>query len=98
MILARPMTLAALWLSAGLSSATADELGIDPGPMPVITDTPEYCLHLAQEVAAAQQMAPSTPPRVRVLASQGQRMCDTGMVRGGIRRLRSALILLRNEQ
>lgn len=97
-MLARPITLAGLWLGVGLSSATADGLGIDPGPMPVITDTPEYCWRLAREVAAAQQMAPNTPPRVRVLATEGRRMCDAGMVRGGIRRLRSALILLRNEQ
>jgi hypothetical protein len=98
MTLARPMTLAGLCLGAGLCSASADGLGIDPGAMPVITDTPEYCWHLAREVAAAQQMARGAPPRVRVLASEGQHMCDAGMVRGGIRRLRSALMLLRNEQ
>jgi len=92
------MTLAGLWLGAGMSSATADGLDLDPGPVPVITDTPEYCWHLAHEVAAAQQMAPSTPARVRILAAEGQRMCGTAMVRGGIQRLRRALILLHNEQ
>jgi hypothetical protein len=98
MILARPMALAGLWLAAGLSSVSAQGLGIDAGPMPVITDTPEYCWHLAREVAQAQLTVQFTPPRVRVLATEGQRMCDTAMVRGGIMRLRRALMLLRNEQ
>jgi hypothetical protein len=97
MISARSMTLAGMWLGAGLSSATADGVYTEPGPMPVITDTPEYCWHLAAEVAEARRTAPTTPPPVRVLAAEGRRMCDNGMVRGGILRLRRALLLLRNE-
>ena len=66
--------------------------------MQVTTDTPEYCLQLAAEVAEARRAAPATPPRVGLLAQEGERMCGNGMVRGGILRLRRALLLLRNEQ
>jgi len=94
---ARTMTLAGLWLGAGLASAGADEGPREPGPMQVTSDTPEYCWQLAAEVAEARRAAPSPPPRVRVLTSEGQRMCGNGMVRGGILRLRRALLLLRSE-
>jgi hypothetical protein len=97
MMNARAMTLAGMWFGAGLSSALADGGYNEPGPMQVITDTPEYCWHLAAEVAAARQAAATTPPVVRLLADEGERMCDSGMVRGGILRLRRALLLLRKE-
>jgi hypothetical protein len=35
---------------------------------------------------------------VGLLAMEGQRMCDRGLVRGGILRLRRALLLLRTGQ
>ena len=69
----------------------------EPRPMQVTTDTPEYCSQLAAEVAEARRTVPAPPPSVRVLADEGQRMCGNGMVRGGILRLRRALLLLRNE-
>jgi hypothetical protein len=97
MISARAITLAGMWLGAGLSSALADGGYSEPGPMQVMTDTPEYCWHLAAEVAEARRAAPVTPPPVRVLAEEGQRMCGSGMIRGGILRLRRALLLLKNE-
>jgi len=92
------MALAGLWLGAGLSSAAADGASKEPGPMQVTTDTPQYCWQLAAEVAATRRAVPAAPPGVRVLADEGQRMCGNGMVRGGILRLRRALMLLRNEQ
>ena len=94
---ARSMALASMWLGAGLSSALAEGGANEPGPMQVITDTPEYCWHLAAEVAQARLAAPTTPPGVRLLADEGERMCDTGAVRGGILRLRRALLLLKKE-
>jgi hypothetical protein len=64
-------------------------------PVPLTTDTMEYCLHLADVVgrmtrAAARQ----TPSEVGDLSSEGQRMCDEGQVRGGILRLRRAVTIM----
>jgi hypothetical protein len=91
------MTLAGFWLGAGLASAAADGAPREPGPMQVTTDTPAYCWQLAAEVAEARRAVPAAPPGVRVLVNEGQRMCGNGMVRGGILRLRRALLLLRSE-
>jgi len=97
MTFVRSVAPAALWLVLGLLPASGQGLPVDSDRMRVMSDTPEYCWHLAAEVAEARRAAPSTPPPVRVLADEGQRMCDSGMVRGGILRLRRALMLLRNE-
>jgi len=91
------MALAGLWLGAGLSPAAADGGSGEPRPMQVTTDTAQYCMQLAAEVAQARRAVATSPPGVRVLADEGQRMCGNGMVRGGILRLRRALLLLRNE-
>jgi hypothetical protein len=91
------MALAGLWLGAGLSSAVADGGSGEPRPMQVTSDTQQYCSQLAAEVAEARRTAPAPPPSVRVLADEGQRMCGAGMIRGGILRLRRALLLLRTE-
>ncbi len=41
------------------------------------------------------RVAEAPPPQeVMVLSSEGQRMCDQGLTRGGILRLRRALVLL----
>ena len=66
--------------------------------MRITTDTPEYCWHLANEVAATPREFRQLPPDVRVLAVEGQRMCDHGLIRGGIMRLRRALLMLRAGQ
>jgi hypothetical protein len=64
------------------------------GPLRVTTDTPEYCGHLAGRIATVQATQPANRPEVDMLAAAGQHMCDIGHVRGGIARLRRALILL----
>jgi hypothetical protein len=57
----------------------------------------EYCGHLAGRVATAHQQAVQPPPEVEILVVEGRRMCDEGHVRGGIARLRRALMLLLRE-
>ncbi|MEJ0019285.1 MAG: hypothetical protein WDN25_22575 [Acetobacteraceae bacterium] len=75
-------------------------LGITPvvgqaPPQRVTSDTPEYCLHLLDRVAELVRGAGSPPPReVTYLSTEGQRMCDQGQTRGGIMRLRRALMLM----
>jgi hypothetical protein len=98
MTFVRSVAPAALWLLLGPLPMSGQSLLIDSDRMQVITDTPEYCWHLANEVAAAQRQVREPSPDVRMLAGEGQRMCDHGLIRGGILRLRRALLLLRAGQ
>ncbi len=71
--------------------AGAGPLGTDR-PMAVTSDTPEYCATL-QHLANA---APSPSAEVKRLIAEGQEMCERGEVRGGIARLRRALVVERH--
>jgi hypothetical protein len=64
-------------------------------PQRVTSDTPEYCLKLRDRVGELVRVAPAPPPQeVSFLSSEGQRMCDQGQTKGGILRLRRALMLM----
>ena len=79
---------ATLWLGAM-------PLASQSPPQQVITDTPEYCLQLLDRVSEMVRVAGSPPPQaVTFLSTEGQRMCDQGQTRGGILRLRRALMLM----
>jgi hypothetical protein len=86
----------------GLGVATA-WLGVMPvvgqsPPQLVTSDTPEYCLHLMDRVSELVRVAGSPPPReVTFLSREGQRMCDQGQTRGGILRLRRAMVLMMHQ-
>ena len=68
-------------------------------PMEVTTDTVEYCFHLFDQVSDLLHAARRPPPReVTDLTTEGQRMCDHGQTRGGIIRLRRALMLIRQTE
>lgn len=70
-------------------------------PLQVTTDTPEYCDRLADRVASLRLKQTSTaaaPVEADALAADGQHLCDIGHVRGGIARLRRALLLLRRSE
>jgi len=58
-------------------------------PMPVLTDTDEYCGQLQTRL----QSCATRPPEVMHLFSEGRQMCDHGDIRGGIARLRRALMI-----
>lgn len=65
----------------------------------VTTDTPEYCLQLLDRVSELVRVAATPPPQeVTSLSSEGQRMCDQGQTRGGILRLRRALVMMLHQQ
>ncbi|WP_158745927.1 hypothetical protein [Acidisphaera sp. L21] len=59
--------------------------------MTVTTDTPEYCLGLAGRMDAQGSMTPNA----RVLWERGRTMCEHGHVRGGLARLRRAMLVMR---
>lgn len=90
---------AGIALLAGLTFAAAlgspiDVAGQSPAQR-VTSDTPEYCLELLDRVSELVRLADTPPPQdVTRLSSEGQRMCDQGQTRGGILRLRRALVLM----
>lgn len=66
-------------------------------PQQVTSDTPAYCLQLLDRVSQMVRSAGTPPPQeVGYLSSEGQRMCDQGQTRGGILRLRRALMLMKH--
>ena len=59
--------------------------------MTVTTDTPEYCLSLADHLDAQGQMTRNA----RVLWQRGRSMCEHGHVRLGLAHLRRAMMVMR---
>jgi hypothetical protein len=85
-------TAAAAFCADGPSPAFAQQPAPAP-PAQVMTDTPEYCVTLRDKL---DQMESSRPvlEEVRSLEIEGRRLCDAGETRGGILRLRHALMLM----
>ena len=75
-------------------------LGVRPLPPPpdgavrVMTDTPEYCRHLANLEESIETSRTAVSPNVHNLAVAGREMCERGLLFGGLQRLRLALELL----
>ncbi len=65
------------------------------GEVRVTTDTPEYCAKLAERVARDEKARPNAPRQAEELAEEGHHMCDSGLIRGGLVRLRRAWLMLR---
>ena len=68
---------------------------IQTTPMAITTDTPEYCQKLLLRISEMVHLATAPIPREATdLTAEGRRMCDHGQTRGGIMRLRSALMVM----
>jgi hypothetical protein len=81
-----------LLLVSGMLVSSAGGDGI---PVVVTTDTPEYCQKLFDRLSQVIQAATAPPPvEVASLSTEGERMCSDGLTRGGILRLRRALLIL----
>jgi hypothetical protein len=82
-------------LSAGLLCGLLAAGGAWPAdpPMEVTTDTPDYCAQLARAVGARN----SQLAEVQRLLMEGRELCGRGEVRGGIVRLRRALVMLNQD-
>jgi hypothetical protein len=66
-----------------------------PPPQQVTSDTPEYCSRLLDRISELTRTAQAPPPEeVTSLSVEGRRMCSQGQTRGGLVRLRRALVLL----
>jgi hypothetical protein len=81
-----------LWFGFGLPNSLAPAADDPPR---VITDSPDYCRQLRLMVEEVVRQTTAPPWGVEGLTEEGGRMCDQGRVRGGIVRLRRALMMLR---
>ncbi len=69
-----------------------------PQPMPrILNDTQEYCQELRDEIGKIRAERGDLSPEPALLAGEGERMCQLGHFRPGIYRLRSALLMLRQQ-
>ena len=98
---ARSLTTAGLLIALGVlpsisaGPVAAQALIVQDNPMEVTSDTPEYCLHLLDRISELVRLAAAPVPRdVTDLTTAGHRMCEHGQPRGGIMRLRSALMIM----
>ncbi len=73
--------------SLGWGTVRAQEM-----PVSVTTDTWEYCSQLQMRI----KQQPEHPAAVKQLVQEGRRRCDHGDVRGGISRLRQALVMMKH--
>jgi hypothetical protein len=91
----RLYALLAVPLSVGLGLEVMPlQVSGQSAPQQVTTDTPQYCLQLLDRVSELARIAAHPPQEAASLSTEGQRMCDQGQTRGGILRLRRALVLL----
>jgi hypothetical protein len=77
-------------LAVLLSLPTCRAVGQEPAPIPLTSDTAQYCAQLAQQITDRHSMLPD----VARLLADGRDMCEQGAVRSGLRRLRRALVIL----
>ena len=88
-----PVLVCLLLLSSGQPHAQARAQDREAVvPMVVTSDTDAYCQTLLARIRAHRTL----PPAVRDLQQDGSRLCDEGLVRDGINRLRRALMVLRS--
>lgn len=77
-------------MAMGQGAARAED-----APAEITTDSPAYCLMLHERVEHLRLSATVPPPReVTDLSVEGQKMCGTGLARGGVMRLRRALTII----
>jgi hypothetical protein len=64
-------------------------------PPEVTTDSAAYCTKLYDRVQQLRLASPVPPSREAMdLTAEGQHMCDEGLARGGVMRLRRALHIM----
>lgn len=94
--LVRASGFAGLAAGVGLAVvASVPGIGQPPPPAIVTTDTAAYCHELSDKLAELVKIAPR-PPEDEVLGmgAEGRHLCAEGQVRGGILRLRRAVLVM----
>ncbi len=87
-----------LLLASTAAVSQAPSGASDDSNMEVMSDTPEWCVHLQGEVAALRQAVTKPHAEADMLAREGRRLCSLGRIRLGIMRLRYALMHLQEIQ
>ena len=77
--------------AANGAAATRQETGDRDSPMPVLSDTLEYCVTLETRVRKQR----NRPAEVEEMLREGHLLCDHGQVREGIAQLRRALVMMK---
>jgi len=85
--------IARCWPACALVLWTGTARAEDPA-LEVTTDTVVYCSELHGPLETLMRASGAASQQVRDLSEEGQRMCDQGLARGGVLRLRRALSLI----
>ena len=72
----------------------ADGVHAQSAPVAVTTDTPEYCERMIARVTTC----PDLTAEMHRLLDEGRHLCERGEVRGGIMRLRRAMLLIQERE
>ena len=82
----------------GLGAATGLHNGAvgQSQPERLTTDTVAYCHELTARLEKLTGAAKDVPATVTALSSAGRQMCEKGLTRGGIMRLRTAIVMMMN--
>jgi hypothetical protein len=94
----RTSGVAALLFGLGAVAGAQDAAVDHTAPEQVTTDTLVYCRQLAARLEQLTQVAVATPTKVVDLSTAGKQMCEHGLTRAGILRLRSAIVMMLHDQ
>ena len=84
------MLLFGLGMGTGLRPSAAGESPAEK----VTSDTLTYCRQLSEQLDQLKSTTTNPPEAVIHLSVAGKDMCERGSIRGGILRLRSAIVLM----
>ncbi|MBS0560548.1 MAG: hypothetical protein JSR21_10885 [Proteobacteria bacterium] len=95
MTLSARITAAAMLISCMVAVSGAQSgSSPDSPPEQITTDTLAYCRELAVRLEKMTGSAALIPATVLRLSTAGRDMCEQGLTRGGIMRLRKAIVLM----
>ena len=92
--LARTSSFAALLFGLGAVTGAHDGAVGESPPEQITTDTLAYCRELAARLEQLTNAAAEIPAAVTTLSVVGKQMCEQGLTRAGIMRLRTAIVLM----
>ncbi len=86
--------LAFVLICLGVGTGMFNSVAGESTPETVTSDTLTYCRHLALQLDQLKSASSNPPQSVNDLYVAGKDMCESGSIRGGILRLRSAIVML----
>lgn len=86
-----------VWLLPDVGMGASEAPSGDP-PVRLTSDTAEYCQDLETRLNVTLRRLPTPPPLAVTLSAEGGDLCARGLVRGGITRLRQAMLIVRQSE